>query len=90
MDFNIVLIMLLQLLSLEEPWTLIMDDALANSFVAPATDDIKDDDQLSCKFFFATLKLFFSENVIYYINVEPFTMEFKYIAGLSWYKKGTL
>ncbi|KAL2473925.1 ZPR1 zinc-finger domain protein [Forsythia ovata] len=31
---------------LEEPWTLIIDDALANSFIAPATDDIKDDNQL--------------------------------------------
>ncbi|KAI3746407.1 hypothetical protein L6452_08840 [Arctium lappa] len=37
---------LTKLLSLEEPWTLIMDDALANSFVAPACDDIKDDHQL--------------------------------------------
>ncbi|RVW42220.1 Zinc finger protein ZPR1-like [Vitis vinifera] len=27
-----------KLLSLEEPWTLIIDDALANSFVAPTTD----------------------------------------------------
>lgn len=35
-----------KLLSLEEPWTLILDDALANSFVAPVTDDIKDDPQL--------------------------------------------
>ncbi|PQM32638.1 zinc finger protein ZPR1 homolog [Prunus yedoensis var. nudiflora] len=35
-----------KLLCLEEPWTLILDDALANSFVAPATDDIKDDHQL--------------------------------------------
>ncbi|KAG5553918.1 hypothetical protein RHGRI_011702 [Rhododendron griersonianum] len=35
------------LLSLEEPWTLILDDALANSFVAPATDDIQDDHQLT-------------------------------------------
>ncbi|XP_024030150.1 zinc finger protein ZPR1 [Morus notabilis] len=35
-----------KLLSLEEPWTLILDDALANSFVAPVTDDIKDDHQL--------------------------------------------
>ena len=39
----------LQLLSIEEPWTLIIDNALANSFVAPATDDIKDDKQLKCK-----------------------------------------
>ncbi|KAA8544772.1 hypothetical protein F0562_019524 [Nyssa sinensis] len=38
-----------KLLSVEEPWTLIMDDALANSFVAPATDDIKDDHQLTCE-----------------------------------------
>ncbi|CAK7338793.1 unnamed protein product [Dovyalis caffra] len=36
-----------KLLNVEEPWTLILDDALANSFVAPATDDIKDDHQLS-------------------------------------------
>ncbi|KAM1864370.1 hypothetical protein ACFX14_004589 [Malus domestica] len=35
-----------KLLCLEEPWTLILDDALANSFIAPATDDIKDDHQL--------------------------------------------
>ncbi|KAL0352695.1 UNVERIFIED_CONTAM: Zinc finger protein ZPR1 [Sesamum angustifolium] len=33
--------------SLEEPWSLIIDDALANSFVAPATDEIKDDAQLT-------------------------------------------
>lgn len=42
--------LVLQLLSLEEPWTLIIDDALANSFVAPATDDIQDDHQLTCKY----------------------------------------
>ncbi|CAM8924484.1 unnamed protein product [Rhodiola kirilowii] len=36
-----------KLLSLERPWTLILDDALANSFVAPVCDDIKDDKQLS-------------------------------------------
>ncbi|CAL5206666.1 unnamed protein product [Lathyrus oleraceus] len=36
-----------KLLSLEEAWTLILDDALANSFVAPATDDLKDDHQLT-------------------------------------------
>ncbi|THG22412.1 hypothetical protein TEA_021444 [Camellia sinensis var. sinensis] len=36
-----------KLLSVEDPWTLIIDDALANSFVAPATDDVKDDHQLS-------------------------------------------
>ncbi|XP_045817698.1 zinc finger protein ZPR1 homolog [Trifolium pratense] len=35
-----------KLLSLEKPWTLILDDALANSFIAPATDDLKDDKQL--------------------------------------------
>lgn len=33
-----------------EPWTLILDDALANSFIAPSTDDINDDQQLICKF----------------------------------------
>ncbi|XP_010551521.1 PREDICTED: zinc finger protein ZPR1-like [Tarenaya hassleriana] len=38
---------LTKLLSLEEPWTLILDDGLANSFIAPVTDDIKDDDQLT-------------------------------------------
>ncbi|KAG8385125.1 hypothetical protein BUALT_Bualt03G0009200 [Buddleja alternifolia] len=36
-----------KLKGLEEPWSLIIDDALANSFVAPATDDIKDDNQLT-------------------------------------------
>ncbi|CAI9773335.1 unnamed protein product [Fraxinus pennsylvanica] len=36
-----------KLKSLEEPWTLIIDDALANSFISPATDDIKDDNQLT-------------------------------------------
>lgn len=39
-----------QLVNIEEPWTLILDDALANSFIAPATDDMKDDRQLTCKF----------------------------------------
>ncbi|KAG6398152.1 hypothetical protein SASPL_139607 [Salvia splendens] len=36
-----------QLKRLEEPWTLILDDALSNSFIAPATDEMKDDAQLS-------------------------------------------
>ncbi|XP_052298250.1 uncharacterized protein LOC102629443 isoform X2 [Citrus sinensis] len=36
-----------KLLSVEESWTLILDDALANSFIAPVTDDIKDDHQLT-------------------------------------------
>ncbi|KAJ3704285.1 hypothetical protein LUZ61_007990 [Rhynchospora tenuis] len=36
-----------QLLSLEEEWTLIIDDALAASFVSPATDAIEDDKQLT-------------------------------------------
>lgn len=36
-----------KLLSLQEPWTLIIDDALAASFVAPATDSIEDDHQLT-------------------------------------------
>lgn len=39
----------LQLLSMEQPWTLVLDDPLANSFIAPATDDINDDHQLICK-----------------------------------------
>ncbi|KAG7551520.1 Zinc finger ZPR1-type [Arabidopsis thaliana x Arabidopsis arenosa] len=38
---------LTKLLSLEQPWTLILDDELANSFIAPVTDDIKDDHQLT-------------------------------------------
>lgn len=38
---------LTKLLSLEQPWTLILDDALANSFIAPVTDDMKDDHQLT-------------------------------------------
>ncbi|KAI3717161.1 hypothetical protein L1987_68583 [Smallanthus sonchifolius] len=42
---------LIKLLNIEEPWTLILDDALANSFIAPATDDIKDDHQLTCNVF---------------------------------------
>lgn len=46
----------MQLLSLEDPWTLILDDALANSFVAPVIDDIKDDHQLTCKLFFVPSK----------------------------------
>lgn len=40
---------LFQLLSLEEPWTLILDDALANSFIAPVTEDLRDDHQFTCK-----------------------------------------
>ncbi|KAF3451100.1 hypothetical protein FNV43_RR07189 [Rhamnella rubrinervis] len=36
-----------KLLTLEGPWTLILDDALANSFIAPMIDDIKDDHQLT-------------------------------------------
>ncbi len=39
---------LLQLLRVEEPWTLELDDALANSFIAPATDRSEDDKQLTC------------------------------------------
>ncbi|GMJ08514.1 hypothetical protein like AT5G37340 [Hibiscus trionum] len=38
-----------KILSMSEPWILILDDALANSFIAPATDDIKDDHQLICE-----------------------------------------
>ncbi|KAJ4868123.1 ZPR1 zinc-finger domain protein [Raphanus sativus] len=38
---------LTKLLSLEQPWTLILDDELANSFISPLTDDIKDDHQLT-------------------------------------------
>jgi hypothetical protein len=41
---------ILQLLELEEEWTLILDDALANSFIAPATDDFEADSQLTSKF----------------------------------------
>ncbi|XP_073005458.1 uncharacterized protein [Typha latifolia] len=35
-----------KLLSLEDPWVLIIDDALAASFVSPITDSIEDDSQL--------------------------------------------
>ncbi|KAL6636876.1 hypothetical protein ACP70R_024448 [Stipagrostis hirtigluma subsp. patula] len=35
-----------KLLSLQEPWTLIIDDGLAASFVAPAADSLEDDSQL--------------------------------------------
>ncbi|CAN1143468.1 Zinc finger protein ZPR1 [Linum perenne] len=38
---------LIKLLELEQPWTLILDDALGNSFIAPSTDDLKDDHQLT-------------------------------------------
>jgi zinc finger protein len=38
---------LLQLLRVEEPWTLELDDALASSFIAPATDRFEDDKQLT-------------------------------------------
>lgn len=36
---------------LEEPWALILDDALAASFVAPATRSIEHDSQPTSKFF---------------------------------------
>ncbi|CAH9141254.1 unnamed protein product [Cuscuta epithymum] len=36
-----------KLLNLETHWTLIIDDALSNSFVAPVTDDLRDDKQLT-------------------------------------------
>ncbi|KAI5081833.1 hypothetical protein GOP47_0001576 [Adiantum capillus-veneris] len=35
-----------KLLNMEAPWTLILDDPLANSFIAPITDTIQDDVQL--------------------------------------------
>lgn len=35
-----------KLLEVEEPWTLILDDPLANSFIAPITDIFEDDQQL--------------------------------------------
>jgi len=35
-----------QLLELEKPWTLILDDAMASSFVSPITDAMEDDKQL--------------------------------------------
>ena len=63
----------LQLLSLEEPWTLILDDALANSFIAPVTEDIKDDHQLTCKFWFIEIFVY-SVNTIYLVptvNILP-------------------
>ncbi|OVA05104.1 zinc finger protein [Macleaya cordata] len=42
-DFNA---RLNKLLNVEEPWTLILDDGLARSFVSPVTDAIEDDHQL--------------------------------------------
>ncbi|CAN6309236.1 unnamed protein product [Urochloa humidicola] len=36
-----------KLLNLQEPWTLILDDGLAASFIAPATDKLEDDKQLT-------------------------------------------
>ncbi|GJM96700.1 hypothetical protein PR202_ga13562 [Eleusine coracana subsp. coracana] len=36
-----------KLLSLQEPWTLILDDGLAASFIAAATDSLEDDSQLT-------------------------------------------
>ncbi|KAL3693883.1 hypothetical protein R1sor_007534 [Riccia sorocarpa] len=36
-----------KLLECEEEWTLVLDDALANSFIAPAMDDLEADTQLS-------------------------------------------
>ncbi|XP_020582526.1 zinc finger protein ZPR1-like [Phalaenopsis equestris] len=36
-----------KILDLEEPWTLVLDDALASSFVAPVTDAIEEDKQLN-------------------------------------------
>ncbi|KAI4370309.1 hypothetical protein MLD38_018672 [Melastoma candidum] len=36
-----------KLLNLEASWTLELDDALANSFISPLTDDMKDDHQLT-------------------------------------------
>jgi hypothetical protein len=41
--------MFYQLLSLQEPWTSILDDGLAASFVALATDSLEDDSQLTSK-----------------------------------------
>ncbi|ONK56408.1 uncharacterized protein A4U43_C10F8230 [Asparagus officinalis] len=37
---------LMKLLELEESWTLILDDAMASSFISPITDAIEDDKQL--------------------------------------------
>lgn len=47
--FNTISYVCFQLLSLQEPWTLIIDDGLAASFVAPATDSLEDDNQLTSK-----------------------------------------
>ncbi|KAL9276329.1 hypothetical protein ACSQ67_026129 [Phaseolus vulgaris] len=59
-----------KLLSLEEPWTLILDDALANSFVAPATDDPKEDNQLACKISNSDIKLYFEQIKFTFSRVE--------------------
>ncbi|KAL9276855.1 hypothetical protein ACSQ67_025596 [Phaseolus vulgaris] len=57
-------------LSLEEPWTLILDDALANSFVAPAIDDPKEDNQLACKISNSYIKLYFERIKFTFSRVE--------------------
>lgn len=47
--FNLLCI--LQLLSLKKPWTLIIDDALAGSFISPAADSFEEDHKLVGKIF---------------------------------------
>jgi hypothetical protein len=46
-----------QLLSLQEAWTLIIDDGLAASFVAPTTDSLEDDSQLTSKLTSSTIQI---------------------------------
>lgn len=82
---------ILQLLSLEEPWTLILDDALANSFVAPVTEDIKDDLQLACKFWFLikllyifVCALFFNKLYTYMIRLSRPVQDTSSITNIIW------
>ena len=79
----------MQILSMTEPWTLILDDALANSFIAPATDDIKDDHQLICEFSCANLDkeqlsflLFFFNNFLLDFSELTLLLEGNFLIGL--------
>lgn len=54
-----------------EPWTLIIDDAMASSFVSPVTDSIEDDAQLIGKVF----------NADFYLNFNYFLYKFDAFFG---------
>ncbi|KAI4977965.1 hypothetical protein ZWY2020_014519 [Hordeum vulgare] len=63
-----------KLLTLQEPWTLIIDDALAASFVAPATNLIEDDIQLLTACHLATdagKEIANKVGFVYQLNISP-------------------